>query len=41
MIARFTAAISASLTVQQLEGSIKGPADLPGKPIPSAFAGGL
>jgi polar amino acid transport system substrate-binding protein len=33
LIAQFTAAITASLTVQQLTGSIHGPADLPGKRI--------
>jgi len=33
LIAQFTAAITASLTVQQLTGSIQGPSDLPGKQI--------
>jgi polar amino acid transport system substrate-binding protein len=33
LIAQFTAAITASLTVQQLAGSINGPDDLPGKSI--------
>jgi ABC-type amino acid transport substrate-binding protein len=33
LIAQFTAAITASLTVQQLEGAIRGPSDLPGKTI--------
>ena len=33
LIAQFTAAITASLTVQQLTGSINGPEDLPGKSI--------
>jgi ABC-type amino acid transport substrate-binding protein len=33
LIAQFTAAITASLTVQQLTGAIRGPSDLPGKTI--------
>jgi polar amino acid transport system substrate-binding protein len=33
LIAQFTAAITASLTVKQLTGVIEGPADLPGKRI--------
>jgi polar amino acid transport system substrate-binding protein len=33
LIAQFTAAITASLTVQQLGGEINGPADLPGKNV--------
>jgi polar amino acid transport system substrate-binding protein len=33
LIAQFTAAITASLTVQQLTGAISGPSDLPGKSI--------
>jgi polar amino acid transport system substrate-binding protein len=33
LIAQFTAAVTASLTVDQLEGAIHGPADLPGKQI--------
>jgi polar amino acid transport system substrate-binding protein len=33
LIAQFTAAVTASLTVQQLTGTIRGPSDLPGKRI--------
>ena len=33
LIAQFTAAITASLTVQQLSGIINGPDDLPGKSV--------
>ena len=33
LIAQFTASVTASLTVHQLTGSIRGPADLPGKRI--------
>jgi polar amino acid transport system substrate-binding protein len=33
LIAQFTAAVTASLTVQQLQGTIHGPSDLPGKRI--------
>ena len=33
LVAQFTATVTASLTVQQLQSSIKGPGDLPGKSI--------
>lgn len=33
LVAQFTATVTASLTVQQLQSSIKGPGDLPGKTI--------
>jgi ABC-type amino acid transport substrate-binding protein len=36
LIAQFTATVTASLTVQQLQSSIQGPGDLPGKTIATA-----
>ncbi len=36
LVAQFTAMVTASLTVQQLESSIQGPGDLPGKTIATA-----
>lgn len=36
LIAQFTATVTSALTIQQLQSSIKGPADLPGKTIGTA-----
>ena len=36
LVAQFTATVTSSLTVQQLQSSIKGPSDLPGKTIATA-----
>ena len=36
LVAQFTATVTASLTVQQLQSSIQGPGDLPGKTIATA-----
>src|SRR5207302_5778342 len=35
-VAYFTAAVTSSMTVQELQGNIKGPDDLPGKRVASA-----